>query len=94
MKSLAPSKSQRPRSREDALNQRRLDMPAEYSDGVPEESTKKPMRPKSREEGLMNLKLKSIERSDQGTTDAMDTKRYKNGGCVMAGRGGKYKGMM
>lgn len=79
MKSLAPKKSQRPRSREDALNQRRLDMPADYSDGAPE--TPKRMRPKSREEGMMNLKLKSISRSDQGTTDA---KRFKNGGMVSA----------
>lgn len=89
MKSLAPKKSQRPRSREDALNQRRLDMAAEYAGAAPE-SPKKPMRPRSREEGLTQLKLDSISRSDQGTTEA---KRFKNGGCVMAGRGGSYKGM-
>lgn len=88
MKSLAPKKSLRPRSREEGLMQLKLDQAADYAGEAP--ATKKPMRPRSREEGLMQLKLDSIHRSDQGTTD---TKRFKNGGCVMSGRGGKYKGM-
>lgn len=90
MKSLAPKKSKRPRSREDALNQRRLDMAAKYEGSVP--AKPKPKRPMSREEGLMNMKLKSISRSDQGTMDATG---YKSGGMVKGqckGTGGMVSG--
>ena len=93
--SAAPSKSLRPPSREDALNQHRLNMAAEYAGEAPE----RPMRPMPRPDNLMiPQKLKSITRSDQGTTDALESsgsvKKFNNGGCVMAGRGGKYKGSM
>lgn len=62
----------------------------------------KSTRPKARPADLMeNFNLERAmggaakrERMDAEEGKKNKGKKYKDGGCVMAGRGGKYKGMM
>lgn len=51
-------------------------------------------RPRPEMDDMIQKRLDRFSEIDQGTTDALPAKKYKNGGCVMSGRGGKYKGSM
>ena len=61
---------------------------------APSKSRRPPPAGPAREENAIKQKLESIFRSDQGTVEALPTKKFRDGGCVMAGRGGSYKGTM
>ena len=81
-KSAAPAKSQRPMPRPRKL--------------APSKSRRPMHAGPAREDRAMKLKLESIARSDQGTTDALPREGFKKGGmvrgCGAAMSGKKYSG--
>lgn len=54
----------------------------------------KPMRKKGDKGAPSNQDFVNAAKTAKKAKGGMINKGYKNGGCVMAGRGGKYKGGM
>lgn len=54
----------------------------------------KPMRKKGDKGAPSNQDFVNASKTAKKAKGGMINKGYKNGGCVMAGRGGKYKGGM